>query len=172
MRASTLIAFATASLVAAAPTSAPSSKANDHVSNRTPAPSCKNKTHASGTASTKSYGDFYVNDFVFGCTSGCYYSFTLSFTTDPEQFSCSGSLSDKSYVACKGSEKGEGYSAYIDTTAEKDILKLQYTVTNYPHEGTTSHFYGEEQVWSATGGEAEKQKGSFSVNSGRMTRIA
>jgi hypothetical protein len=172
MRTSAIIAFATAGLVAAAPTSAPSCKNSDHVSKPAPAPSCKNKNHASSTTSIKSYGDFYVNNFVFGCTSGCYYSFTLSFTTDPEQFSCSGSLSDKSYVACKGPEKGESYSAYIDTTTEKDILKLQYTVTNYPHEGTTSHFYGEEQVWSVTGEGAEKQKGSFSVNSGSMISVA
>lgn len=164
MRASTIIAFATAGLVAAAPTSSGSCPNKNHSSKTAPAPSTK-------TTSTQSYGDFFVNDFVFGCTSVCYYSFTMSFTTDPQQFSCSGSLSDKTYVACKGSEKGESYSAYIDTTTEKDILKLQYTVY-HDQEGKTSHWFGEEQVWSATGEGAEKQKGSFTVNASSMTRAA
>lgn len=161
MRASTIIALGAAGLAAASPISA--CKNNN-----------KNNNHddAGKTTDTQSYGSFFVNKFVFGCTSGCYYSFTLGFTTDPSQFECSGSLDDKDYVECKGDREGESYSAYIDTTTDDNLLKLQYTVSNYPDEGTTTHWYGEEQVWSATSADADKQKESFSVDATSMTAVA
>jgi hypothetical protein len=157
MRSSTIIAFATAGLAAAAPTSAPS---------------CKNSNAGSASTATQSYGSFFVNKFVFGCTSGCYYSFDVSFTTTDTEFSCSGSLSDKDYVECKGDVKGESYSAYIDTTTGANLLKLQLTVSDYPDKGTTTHWYGKDQVYAATSSEADKQKDSFLVEATRMSAVA
>jgi hypothetical protein len=160
MRASTIIAFATAGLVAAAPTSAPS---------------CKNNNNSgSKDTTTQTYGSFFVNNFVFGCTSGCYYSFDVSFTTMDEQFKCSGSLEDKDYVECKGDVTGESYSAYIDNTtdATANTLKLQLTVDNYPNEGTTTHWYGEDRVYAVTSSDADKQEASFSVDATSMTAVA
>jgi hypothetical protein len=122
----------------------------------------------------QSYGSFFVNNFVFGCTSGCYYSFDVSFTTMDTQFSCSGSLEDKDYVECKGDVSGESYSAYIDNTtdATANILKLQLTVDNYPDEGTTTHWYGEDQVYAVTSSDADKQEASFSVDATKMSAVA
>ena len=62
------ILFGAAGLAAAAPTSTPDSCGND-----------------SGSTDTQTYGSFFVNKFVFGCTAGCYYSFDVSFTTTDEQ---------------------------------------------------------------------------------------
>lgn len=156
MRASTIIALGAAGLAAALPTSAPS---------------CENDSGSEGT-DTQTYGSFFVNKFVFGCTAGCYYSFNVSFTTSDAQFECSGSLEDKDYVECKGDSTGDGYSAYIDTTTDANILKLQKTVSNYPDEGTVTHWYGEDQVYAATSSDADKQEDNFSVDATSMTAVA
>jgi len=156
MRASTIIALGAATLAAAAPTSTPDSCGND-----------------SGSTDTQTYGSFFVNKFVFGCTAGCYYSFDVSFTTTTdEQSTCSGSLEDKDYVECKGESTGASYSAFIDTTSGSNLLKLQYTVQNYPNEGATTHFYGKDQVYAATSEDADKQEASFSVNADSSTAVA
>jgi hypothetical protein len=151
MRASTIIALGAATLAAAAPVSAPS---------------CGDSS--SEDTSTQSYGSF------FGCTAGCYYTFDVSFTTAEQQFECSGSLEDKDYVQCKadGDAGGASYSAYIDTTSGANLLKLQYTVSNYPDEGTTTHWYGEDQVYAATSSDADKQEASFSVDATSMSAVA
>jgi hypothetical protein len=158
MRASTIIVLGAAGLAAAAPASAPS---------------CKNSNSGDDSTSTQTYGSF-VNKFVFGCTAGCYYTFDINFTTTNEQFECSGSLEDKDYVECKaaGDSTGESYSAYIDTTSGKNLLKLQYTVSNYPDEGTTTHWYGEDRVYAATSADADKQEANFSVDATSMTAVA
>ena len=148
------IGFA-ATFAAAAPTSTPDSCGND-----------------GGDDTPQTYGSFFVNKFVFGCTAGCYYSFDVSFTTTDEQYSCSGSLEDKDYVDCTGKESGASYSSFIDTTSGKNILKLQYTVNNYPNEGTVTHFYGEDQVYAATSDDADKQEASFSVDATSSTAVA
>ena len=157
MRASTIIALGAAGLAAAAPTSAPS---------------CGNTNTGSDNTSTQTYGTFFVNDFVFGCTAGCYYSFNVNFTTSDEQYECSGSLEDKDYVECKGETSGQSYSAYIDTTTSANILKLQQTVSNYPDEGAVTHWYGEDQVYAATSSDADKQEPYFSVEATSMTAVA
>jgi hypothetical protein len=159
MRASTIIVLGAAGLAAAAPASAPS---------------CKNSNSGDDSTSTQTYGSFFVNKFVFGCTAGCYYTFDINFTTTNEQFECSGSLEDKDYVECKaaGDSTGESYSAYIDTTSGKNLLKLQYTVSNYPDEGTTTHWYGEDRVYAATSADADKQEANFSVDATSMTAVA
>jgi hypothetical protein len=155
MRASTILALGAATFAAALPTSTPDSCGDD-----------------SGSTDTQTYGSFFVNNFVFGCTAGCYYTFDVSFTTTDEQFECSGSLQDKDYVDCKGSESGASYSSFIDTTSGKNILKLQYTVNNYPNEGTVTHFFGEDQVYAATSDDADKQEASFSVDATSSTAVA
>jgi hypothetical protein len=157
MRASAIIAFGTAGLAAAAPTSAPS---------------CGEDNSSSEGTGTQYYGTFFVNKFDFGCTAGCYYSFDVSFTTTDAEFKCSGSLEDKDYVDCKGDVNGESYSAYIDTTTDANLLKLQFTVSNYPDEGTTTHWYGEDQVYAATSSDADKQKDYFSVDATSSTAVA
>jgi hypothetical protein len=157
MRASTVIAFGAVGFAAAAPTSAPS---------------CGNSNAGSKGTEAQSYGSFFVNNFVFGCTAGCYYSFKISFTTTDAQFECSGSLEDKDYVECKGDVNGESYSAYIDTTTGANLLKLQLTVSSYPDEGTTTHWYGEDQVYAATSSDANKQKEYFSADATSMTAVA
>jgi hypothetical protein len=157
MRASTIIAFGAVGLAAAAPTSVPS---------------CKNSNSGSKGTDTQSYGSFFVNNFVFGCTAGCYYSFDVSFTTTDAQFECSGSLEDKDYVECKGDVNGESYSAYIDITTDANLLKLQLTVSNYPDKGTTTHWFGDNQVYAATSSDADKQKDYFSVSATSMTAVA
>jgi hypothetical protein len=157
MRASTIIGFGAVGLAAAAPTSAPS---------------CKNSNSGSKGTVTQSYGSFFVNNFVFGCTAGCYYSFKVNFTTTDAQFECTGSLEDKDYVECKGDVKGESYSAYIDTTTGANLLKLQQTVFNYPDKGTTTHWFGDKQVYAATSSDADKQKDYFSVPATSMTAVA
>jgi hypothetical protein len=157
MRSSTIIAFGAIGLAAAAPASAPS---------------CKNSNSSSKGTDTQSYGSFFVNKFVFGCTAGCYYSFDVSFTTMDTQFKCSGSLEDKDYVECKGDVNGESYSAYIDTTTGANLLKLQLTVSDYPDKGTTTHWFGDNQVYAATSSDADKQKDYFSVSATSMTAVA
>jgi hypothetical protein len=157
MHASTIVAFSAAGLAAAAPTSTPS---------------CGSSNGGSEGTDTLSYGSFFVNKFVFGCTASCYYSFEVSFTTSDAQFACSGSLDDKNYVECKGDVDGESYSAYINTTTDVNLLKLQLTVSNYPDEGTTTHWYGEDQVYAATSSDADKQKDYFSVDATSMTAVA
>jgi hypothetical protein len=141
MHASAILAFAAAGLAAAAP-----------------------------TANTGDKGKFFVNKFVFGCTSGCYYSFNLSFQNDA-QFQCSGSLEDKDYVECKGEVDTESYYAYIDTTEDKNILKLQFEVSN-SEEGTVTRYYGEDQVYAVTSSDADKQEESFSVGVSSVTAVA
>jgi hypothetical protein len=152
MRASTILTLGVAGLAAALPTSTPDDCGDE-----------------SGSTDTQTYGSFFVNKFVFGCTAGCYYTFDVSFTTNEEQFECSGSLQDKDYVDCKGNES---YSAYIDTTSGENILKLQYTVNNYPNEGTVTHFFGDDQVYAATSEDADKQEASFSVDATSSTAVA
>jgi hypothetical protein len=103
-------------------------------------------------------------------TSGCYYSFDLSFQNDA-QFQCSGSLEDKDYVECKGEVDTESYYAYIDTTEDKNILKLQFEVSN-SEEGTVTRYYGEDQVYAVTSSDADKQEESFSVGVSSVTAVA
>jgi hypothetical protein len=141
MRASSILAFGAAGLAAAAP-----------------------------TANTGDKGKFFVNKFVFGCTSGCYYSFNLNFQND-SQYQCSGSLEDKDYVECKGDVANESYYAYIDTTENKNILKLQYEVSN-SEEGTVTRYYGEDQVYAVTSSDADKQEENFSVGVSSVTAVA
>lgn len=145
MRASTIIALGAATLASAVPTS---------------------KNTGNGDQ-----GKFFVNKFVFGCTVGCDYSFNLNFQNDKVQYECSGSLEDKDYVECKGEEANQAYYAYIDTTEEKNLLKLQYEVSN-PDEGTRTNYYGEEQVYAATSEDADKQEDNFSVGVSSVTSVA
>jgi hypothetical protein len=63
-------------------------------------------------------------------------------------------------------------SAYIDTTTDANILKLQYTVSSYTGEGTTAHLYGKEQICAATSSDADKQKDYFSVDATNTTAVA
>jgi hypothetical protein len=125
---------------------------------------------AAPTANTGDRGKFFVNKFVFGCTSGCYYSFNLNFQND-SQYQCSGSLEDKDYVECKGDVANESYYAYIDTTENKNILKLQYEVSN-SEEGTVTRYYGEDQVYAVTSSDADKQEENFSVGVSSVTAVA
>jgi hypothetical protein len=157
MRASTIVAFGAAGFAAAAPTLALSGGHSN--------------SGGEGT-DTQSYGSFFVNKYVFGCISGCYYSIKVSFTTTDTQFECSGSLDDKNYVECKGDINGESYFAYIDTTTDTNLLKLQLTVSNHPDEGTTMHWYGQDQIYAAAGPDADKQKDSFSVDATSSTAVA
>jgi hypothetical protein len=151
------MAFGAAGLAAAALTSAPSRENNNSGSDGT---------------DNQSYGSFFVNQFVFGCTAGCYHSFKVTFTTTDEQFKCFGSPRDQDYVECKGDATSASYSAYIDTTTDANILKLQYTVSSYTGEGTTAHLYGKEQICAATSSDADKQKDYFSVSATSTTAIA
>ena len=151
MRASTILALGAAGLVAAAPIASDDSCDNDNKGG-------------------DNYGEFAVNKFVFGCTAGCYYSFDTAFQSD-NQWHCEGSLEDKDYVECKGDTKGETYYAYIDTTTDKNILKLQYEVTDVD-AGTRSNFYGEDQVYAATSSDADKQEDNFSVVATSKTSVA
>lgn len=142
MRASTIIALGAATLAAAAPTS----NAADE-------------------------GKFSVNKFVFGCTAGCYYTFDLNFKGESAEYECSGSLEDKDYVQCKGNEGSQAYYAYIDTTENKNILKLQYEVSDVK-EQTVTRYYGHKQVYAVTSSDADKQKENFSVKVSSKTAVA
>jgi hypothetical protein len=88
------MAFGAAGLAAAALTSAPSRENNNSGSDGT---------------DNQSYGSFFVNQFVFGCTAGCYHSFKVTFTTTDEQFKCFGSPRDQDYVECKGDATSASY---------------------------------------------------------------
>lgn len=141
MRASSIIALGAATLAAAAP------------------------------ATSKASEKFNVNKFVFGCTSGCYYTFDLNFSGETAKYECSGSLEDKDYVQCTGAEGSKAYYAYIDTTENKNILKLQYEVSDVK-EQTVTRSYGHKQVYAATSVDADKQKKNFSVKVSSKTAIA
>jgi hypothetical protein len=145
MRASTIIAIAGSSLVAAAPT----------------------PREATNT--------FEVTDFSFGCTNECYWSFSATVTgNNPPSHpavetpvTCSGSFtgadpsSGKQYNTCSstGNDKTE-LLAMIDR--ETNILSLLYLV-NAPEDGNNYRYLGQQEVYSATGPDAEKQEKDFSV---------
>jgi hypothetical protein len=157
MRASTILAIGAAGLVAAAPTSCPNNN--------------NNNSGDDSNGDVQTFGNFYVNKFVFGCTAGCFYTFDLDFQNDPEQYKCSGSLDDKDYVKCEGTTANQAYYAYIDTTQGKNLLKLQYEVTDTA-AGVRTNTYGEQQVYAATSGDAAKQKENFSVAATTQTKVA
>lgn len=120
---------------------------------------------AAAAPSTKK-DSFAVSNFVFGCTAGCYYNFDVSFK-DSEAH-CAGSLEDKDYVKCEGAD---GVSAYIDTSADKNDLKLQAEVSNVA-AGSRYNYYGDKQVYAATSSDADKQKESFKVQVKKTTGVA
>lgn len=128
-------------------------------------------TLATAAPTTKTSEKFNVNKFVFGCTAGCYYSFDLNFSGEAAKYECSGSLEDKDYVQCTGAEGSKAYYAYIDTTANKNILKLQYEASDVK-EQTVTRSYGHKQVYAATSADADKQKENFSVKVSSKTAVA
>lgn len=150
MLASTLIAFGAAGLAAAAPTSPPKYGSGDDSSN----------------------GSFDVSNFVFGCTVGCNYYFDVEFN-GASSAHCEGTLEDKDYVECKLAEEddSERVLAFIDTTEDKNNLKLQYE-TSDAEAGTRYNYYGEEQVYAATSEDADKQEDSFNVEVSSVTGVA
>lgn len=151
MLASTLIAFGAAGLAAAAPTSPPKYGSGDD---------------------TSSQGTFLVSNFVFGCTVGCNYYFDVAFNDDFSAH-CEGTLDDKDYVKCKASSDSDSETtyAYIDTTTDANLLKLNYE-TSDASAGTRYNYYGEEQVYAATSSDADKQEESFSVEVSSVTGVA
>lgn len=144
MRVSSILALATAGLVAAAP--------------------AKEQT----TQNEK----FSVSKFVFGCTAGCYYNFDVSYKDASAH--CEGSLDDKDYVKCKATgkkNKSETLYAYIDTTTDKNLLKLEAEVNNVK-QGSRCNYYGQKQVYAATSEDADKQKENFKVKNDKATCVA
>lgn len=144
MLASTLFTLTAATLASAAPTSDPSTDAKDI---------------------------FSVSSFVFGCTVGCDYSFDVTFNGGCESH-CSGNLDNDDYVECTSKDPSKSISAYIDDSSDdKNILKLEYEVTNV-EEGSRFNYYGEEQVYTATGYDADKQEAEFEVEVSSVTGVA
>ncbi|KAM0718240.1 hypothetical protein Q7P37_006572 [Cladosporium fusiforme] len=121
-------------------------------------------------ASTKEQPkNFEVSKFSFGCTAGCYYSFDVAY--DNGAAKCSGSLEDKDYVKCSTKDKKQSIYAYIDTTSDKNELKLQAEQSN-AKKGTRCNYYGEKQVYAATSSDASKQKEAFKVKNSASTCVA
>jgi uncharacterized protein with LGFP repeats len=157
MRASTVLAIASSALVAAAP---------------------------AAPASYKPANTFEVTNFVFGCTNECDYYFDVTITgnnppTHPavtKPVYCTGSFTGakpetgKDYIQCAPTNAtNTEVLAYIDR--ETSVLNLQYVVS-IPEQTAVYRYYGEKQVYSATGSNASKQKKAFTVKESRATAVA
>ena len=132
MRASSILALGAAALVSAAPAA--------------PAP----------LEERADLGEFNVTNFVFGCTSGCYWYFDV--TVGPKSshhpavtkpVHCEGNLDDnKSFTdgTCADFSDNKAIRAYI---GPKGRLNLQYEV-NFPKEGSTYWYQGGKKVGAQT----------------------
>ncbi|KAF7197604.1 hypothetical protein HII31_01107 [Pseudocercospora fuligena] len=113
---------------------------------------------------------FNVSKFVFGCTTGCYWSFNVTvegeFKNHPELKSpvtCSGGLDEnKDYKKCDVGDVSETQEVLAYIVKDTNMLKLQYAVNNL-EERSTYRFYGEKKVYAATSDQAKLQKEEFFV---------
>ncbi|KAF1821985.1 uncharacterized protein K489DRAFT_380732 [Dissoconium aciculare CBS 342.82] len=157
MRASTILAVAGSTLVAAAP---------------------------AATTYKTAGNTFEVTNFIFGCTNECDWYFDVKVTGDhapthpaiTTPVHCQGSFTGakpetgKDYIQCAATGKENSQLlAYIDR--ETSQLNLQYVVS-IPEQTATYRYYGETQVYSATGSNASKQKKNFTVKQSRATAVA
>ena len=132
---------------------------------------------APATSSTNQYA-FEVTNFVFGCSAGCYYNFDV---TAPDSglnhpaittpVHCSGGLDqDTDYVTCGTISETQSIAAYIVKATNE--LKLRYEVNVPTETGGRYDYYGEKEVYSATGDDASKQSANFSVPETSATGVA
>jgi len=150
MHASSILTFGLATLAAAAPTSNSAHKTNK----------------------------FAVTNFVFGCTSGCYWNFDLAVKGSEVNHPaistpvhCSGGLDEnKDYVDCGGVSATQNLRAYIVKATNE--LKLEYEVRPYTEPGSVYRYYANTTVYAATGSDAKKQKTDFTVKQSSATAVA
>ncbi|KAF1826603.1 uncharacterized protein K489DRAFT_377033 [Dissoconium aciculare CBS 342.82] len=148
MRASTIIALASSTLVAAAPTPRDTSSSSNI---------------------------FEISDFVFGCTNDCGWSFKATITgsnppTHPSldtPVTCAGNFnvqdpsSGQQYVDC--SATGDAKTSLVANIDPKtNVLSLLYLVSA-PEDGNNYRYLGQKEVYAVTGPDADKQAADFSV---------
>lgn len=122
-------------------------------------------------------GSFSITNFVFGCTVNCSYNFDLAVTGSAENHpavkkpvKCSGNLdSTTDYVECGYVSKTQKLYAYI--VKDTNQLKLQYEVQR-PKNSAVYKYYGEREVYAATGPNAGKQEKEFVVKESLSTGVA
>ncbi|KAI5363070.1 hypothetical protein Slin15195_G104470 [Septoria linicola] len=176
MHFSTFLAAGAATLAAAAPVVDPASSLRCLDS---PDLQCNNNNIRSNPTDDLTPGAFNITNFIYGCTSGCYWYFNVSVEgtyanhpAAPTPVYLQGGLDENTdYV--RGNVSGtQQISAYI--VKETNTLKLEYEVS-YPDlgpSGAVYRYYGEQVVYAATSVNASLQEPNFKVNETRFTGVA
>ncbi|PPJ56664.1 hypothetical protein CBER1_01765 [Cercospora berteroae] len=132
-------------------------------------------------------GTFNITNFIFGCTSGCYWYLDLSIEINPGSTSTpehpgftnpvhiQGGLDEnKSYVVNATAGENQSVGAYIEK--ESGILQLEYVVNVpdqwNPNGGATYNYTAAVQVYAATSHQADLQEPNFRVAEQQATGIA
>ncbi|CZT18384.1 uncharacterized protein RCC_04228 [Ramularia collo-cygni] len=132
------------------------------------------------------FGSFEVSNFIFGCTSGCNWYFDVSiagsFLNHPAidtPVHCEGGWAldpsdvPSEYVECGPISQTQSVSAYVTRAVEEgeqSVLNLVYSTSN-PLTGAVFKYYGDDNVYSATGYNASLQQSEFSVPETSATAV-
>ncbi|KAF2159186.1 hypothetical protein M409DRAFT_71191 [Zasmidium cellare ATCC 36951] len=120
---------------------------------------------------------FNVTNFVFGCTTGCYWYLDVSVEGEGPHHPavntpvhCEGGLDeDTDYVQCGNVSDTQAIYAYI--VKDTNELNLQYEV-QYPEETAVYRYYGQQTVYAATSDQADLQEPNFKVLETETTGVA
>ncbi|CAK1358137.1 unnamed protein product [Cercospora beticola] len=132
-------------------------------------------------------GTFNITNFIFGCTSGCYWYLDVSVEINPGNVSTpehpgfttpvhiQGGLDEnKDYVVNATAGENQSVGAYIGK--ESGVLQLEYVVNVpdqwNPNGGATYNYTAAVQVYAATSNQADLQEPNFRVAEQQATGIA